>query len=203
MSSKKYNPQMFLPGFNAKTMAHAYGGEHTKSKRKSARPFDPKQALHVVLRSSKARGQFSLLHPLHCNHIESHLRRLAKRWGVRVYRYANVGNHLHLLIQAPSRAVWQRFIREFSGAVAMMVSGARKGYGLPRSKATDVAESAKRGFWDHVVFTRIVQFGRDFKGVAQYVLVNLWEGAGVPLRKYLNRGYRVLNISEEGAVLLS
>lgn len=133
-----------------------------------------------------------MLHPRHCNHIRALLDRLKKRWGISVYRYANVGNHLHLLIRARSRASWQGFIREFSGGIAMMVTGARKGSAL--------SESGLRGFWDHLVFTRIVSLGRDFNGVARYVLTNLWEAAGVPVRKLLARGFRVLEISEEGGV---
>ena len=111
MRSKRQQNQLFLPGFNSKTKSQAHGGEHTKGKRKGQRPFDPKQALHVVLRSSNARGQLSMLSPSHCNHIRNLMDRLKTRWGVSVYRYANVGNHLHLLIRAKSRSDWQGFIR--------------------------------------------------------------------------------------------
>ena len=203
MRSKRQQNQLFLPGFNSKTKSQAHGGEHTKGKRKGPRPFDPKQALHVVLRSSKARGQLSMLSPSHCNHIRNLMDRLKTRWGVSVYRYANVGNHLHLLIRVKSRSDWQGFIRELSGGIAMIVTGAKKGNALPRSKSKDVAESAKRGFWDHLVFTRIVVFGKDFKGVAGYVLTNLWEAVGVPVRKILERGYRIREISEDGAVFIT
>jgi len=203
MTSKRQQIQAFLPGFNSKTKSLAHGGEHTKNKRKAKRPFDPKQALHVVLRSSKARGQLSMLSPNHCNHIRNLMDRLKTRWNIQVYRYANVGNHLHLLIRAKSRADWQGFIREFAGGIAMIVTGARKGNALPRSKNGNVLDSAKRGFWDYLVFTRIVGFGKDFKGVAEYVLGNLWEAAGVPVRKLLTLGYRILEISECGAVFLT
>src|SRR4051812_8827014 len=113
--------QTFLPGFNFKTAPSSHGGDHTKGKRKSRRPLDTKQALHVVLRSSSAKGSLSMLHPKHCNPIESQTHRLAKRWGVRLYRYANVGNHLHLLVKVPSRAAWRRFLRELAGTVAILV----------------------------------------------------------------------------------
>ncbi|HAR44358.1 MAG TPA: hypothetical protein DCS07_17300 [Bdellovibrionales bacterium] len=198
--SKRLQNQLFFPGYNSKTKLQAHGGEHTRNRRKARRPFDPKQALHVVLRSSKARGQFSMLSPSHCNHIHNLMDRLKTRWDVSIYRYANVGNHLHLLIRAKSRSDWQGFIRELSGGIAMIVTGARKGYGLPRSQGQDVPASAKRGFWDHLVFTRIVAFGKDFKRVAEYVLTNLWEASGVPVRKFLSGGYHILEISEDGAV---
>ena len=203
MRLKRQSNQLFLAGFNRRTRLQAHGGDHTKGKRKTRRPFDPKQALHVVLRSSKARGELSMLHLQHCNHIRNLMDRLKTRWNIQVYRYANVGNHLHLLIRAKSRADWQGFIREFSGGVAMIVTGAKKGNALRRSKSTDTPESAKRGFWDHLVFSRVVAFGRDFRTVATYVLKNLWEAAGIPVRRLLGRGFKILEMSEDGTILVT
>ena len=146
--------ESFLPGFNAKTSGISHGGDHTKGKRKCRRPLDPKQALHVVMRSSVARGAHSMLHPKHCNHIERFTRELAERWGVRLYRYANVGNHIHLLVKVPSRAIWQRFMRELAGGIAIIVIAAKKG-SCPKPN------DSGRGFWDHLVFTRIVHVLHD------------------------------------------
>ena len=143
-----------------------------------------------------------MLHRRNCNPIRGLLERLQKSWRVKVYRYANVGNHLHLLIRARSRADWQGFIRELSGGIAMLVTGARKGLALARPKTTEVAESAKRGFWDHLVYTRIVGWGRDYRGVVEYIMKNLWEAAGVPVRRLLERGFRILEISEDGGILI-
>ncbi|MCM2323181.1 MAG: hypothetical protein NDJ90_07945, partial [Oligoflexia bacterium] len=86
MSRKRQEHQLTLPGLTKRTRTLAHGGEVTQGKRKTARPFDRKQALHVVLRSSMARGERSLLHPRHCNHVRALTERLAKRWGIAVYR---------------------------------------------------------------------------------------------------------------------
>ncbi|MGK5081709.1 transposase [Bdellovibrionota bacterium FG-1] len=185
--------ESYLPGFNSKTASISHGGEHSLGKRKTVRPIDPKQALHVVLRSSQARGEFSMLHPRHCNLLEEFARKLAKRWGVRLYRYANVGNHIHLLIRVPSRAVWKRFLRELAGGIAIIVTGAKKGAALARNKTG-------RGFWDHLAFSRIVQFGRDFEGMGRYLIKNLFEAAGIPMKKLLARGYRVCTTSKDGVI---
>lgn len=134
-----------------------------------------------------------MLHPRHCNTIEGHMRRIARRWGVRVYRYANVGNHLHLLIKVPSRASSQRFLKELAGIIPLIVTGARKGSALCKNES-------QRGFWDHLAFTRIVSFGRDFAGVSRYVVKNLFESAGVPMRKLLAQGFRVLTIERDGTI---
>ena len=200
--SSKIHRQLLLPGFNRRTQLRAHGGDHSKGKRKTKRPFDPKQALHVVLRSSRARGELSMLHSRHCNAIRDLVHRLKKRWNISVYRYANVGNHLHLLIRAKYRADWQGFIRELSGGIAMLVTGARKGSALVRAKGAATADSTQRGFWDHLVFTRIVDFGRDFKNVAAYVCKNLWEGFGVPVRKLQAKGLKILELSEDGLFLI-
>jgi len=40
-----------------------HGGELTRGRRKTARPLDPKRPVHLVLRSSRAKGPWSLLHP--------------------------------------------------------------------------------------------------------------------------------------------
>src|ERR1035437_4356219 len=118
----KVKNQPFLPGFNSRTKPFAYGGEPSMGKRKTERPFDPKQALHVILRSGKARGSLSMLSRRHCNRICDLMNRLKKRWNISVYHYANVGNHMHLLIRAKSRESWQGFIREFAGGIAMIVT---------------------------------------------------------------------------------
>ncbi len=185
--------EAFFPGFNFKTMPISHGGHLTLHQRKTARPIDPKQALHVVLRSSKAKGEFSMLNLKHCNHIDTFTKKLAIKWGVKIYRYANVGNHIHLLIKVPSRIVWQRFLRELAGTIAIIVTGARKGSALTKN-------STGRGFWDHLVFTRIVSFGRDFTGVAKYIIKNLFESAGVPMKKLLAQGFQILTIEPDGKI---
>jgi REP element-mobilizing transposase RayT len=189
----------FLPGFE-KAPGAAHGGDLAKGKRKTFRPIDPKQALHVVLSSSKAQGELSMLHPKHCNHIENFVQKTAKRWGVRIYRFANVGNHLHLLIRVRSRETWKSFSRELSGGIAQIVTGSKKGMALERTQGGEMPESARRGFWDHLVFTRIVSFGRDFKGVASYLIKNLFEASGVPMKKHLKEGFRILFVDTEGII---
>jgi REP element-mobilizing transposase RayT len=198
----KTKSQSLLPGFSSlnNSSSTSHGGELSRGKRKSFRPIDPKQVLHVVLRSSKARGSRSMLHPKHCNAIEGFVRKTAKRWGVRLYRYANVGNHLHLLVQVPTREAWKRFSKELSGGIAQIVTGAQKGSSLLRSQDPTVADSAKRGFWDGLLYTRIVSFGRDFKGLCRYIVKNLFEAEGVPMKRLFAQGLRLLIVEREGTL---
>jgi REP element-mobilizing transposase RayT len=148
-----------------KPTSPAFGGELQKGKRKTVRPIDPKSTLHLVLKSSRARGEWSLLHRRNKIRIQDLLDRLARKNGVKVYHYANVGNHLHLLIKVKDRNGFQRFLKIFSSKVALLVTQAKKGN--PQGK-----------FWDQLAFTRIVQWGKDFKRIAYYFFKNEMEGWG-------------------------
>lgn len=145
-----------------------HGGEIRKGKRKIARPFTHKNAIHVVFRSRKARGQLSLLTPENEKRVERLLNRIAQRHHIKVYRFVNVGNHLHLLIKAESRKYdhakrdFQRFLKQFAGEVAFQVTGARKG-------------ESKGGFWEKLVYSRIVQWGREYDGLKDYLVKNFFE----------------------------
>jgi hypothetical protein len=68
-----------------------HGGSLRSGRRKIARAIDPKQLLHTVLKSSKARGEWSMLHRRNRMHVDQAVQRIAGRHGIRVYRYANVG----------------------------------------------------------------------------------------------------------------
>jgi REP element-mobilizing transposase RayT len=148
-----------------------HGGDVRKGRRKLQRPFDPKRPLHITARSDRARGSRSLLRqkwPLH-----GLLERCSAKYSIRVYRYANVGNHLHLLIQARSRKDLQSFLREFLGIIAVLVTGAIKGR----------AEK----FWSSLAWSRVVTWGRDFRNTARYVLLNILETSGHRDRALLAR----------------
>src|SRR5262249_12288540 len=148
-----------------------FGGSTRPKKRKVQRPFDPKGALHLTL---KAGGDArSMLHPELKWHIWGHFDRVAGKRSIRVYRYANVGNHLHLLLQASSRREFQAFLREFSGAVAVTMTGAAKG--------------RPKKFWAHLAWSKVVGWGRQFKNAARYVMLNVLEGTGHRDRKLLER----------------
>jgi REP element-mobilizing transposase RayT len=188
----RFKNESYLPGLDFKRGSVSHGGDLSKGKRKVRRPVDPKQALHLVLRSSKARGENSMLHPKHCKHIHEFTHSVGKRLGIRIYRYANVGNHIHLLIKVPSRAIWRRFLRELAGGIPIIVTGAKKGAGLKRN------EGSIRGFWDGLAFTRIVRFGRDFKTLCNYIVKNLFEAAGIPMKKLLAQGLQIITIQEDG-----
>src|SRR5690348_11153650 len=120
--------------------------------------------MHLVLKSSMARGQRSMLAPTHDRRIERIIRSASDKYSIRVYRFVNVGNHLHLIVQTRTRPAFQGFLREISGRIAMLITGARKTRPIGRQR-----------FWDLLAYTRIVNWGRDFAELKNYLAKNQFE----------------------------
>jgi len=149
--------------FKAPDLFH--GSNLRDGKRKIARPLDPKRAIHLILKSSQARGAHSLLQPRYAKRIKNLIEVTAKKYGIKIYQFANVGNHLHLLVKAPARLEFQNFLRVISGKIAILVTKAKKGQ--------------KNGkFWDHLAFTRIVNWGKDLNRITYYFIKNEIESFG-------------------------
>ncbi len=113
------------------------------------------------MRSTKAKGRLSFRNRQ--VEIRKIIEASAKRGNVKVHKFANVGNHLHLLISFKSRGSCQRFLREVAGLVARVVTSARKG--KPFGK-----------FWDQLAHSRVVTGFRAFRTALDYVFINQMEG---------------------------
>src|SRR3989338_7095831 len=86
-----------------RNLKNTHGGESTKGKRKTARPLCTKRSMHVVLRASGAVAARSLLLPRNAKLVHRLLKLYSKQFGVRVYEYVNVGNHIHLVVRAETK----------------------------------------------------------------------------------------------------
>ena len=143
-----------------------HGGVKAIGKRKMARPFSSKASLHLVLRSSQAVGKLSFLQKDNSKWISNLLKKQSKKWGIKVYEFGNSGNHLHLLIRAPKKKLFNSFLKVFTSAIAMKWTGGRKG--KPSTK-----------FWDHLPWSRIVAWGKAYWTAKKYVIQNRLEGLGL------------------------
>ena len=160
------NSQLNLPGFSLNKKKQFGGFTEGKGNPKRARPFDKKQAIHCVIKSSRAVGAHSFI--FFERKILRLVSRQAKAFGVRVYNAANGGNHIHLLLKAHTRRQFLSFLRAVTGLLARMVLGAERGHASKVDK-----------FFDARPFTRIVAFGRDFLGVKSYLFLNCLERIGL------------------------
>ncbi len=149
-----------------------FGGAHLrKSHAKKARPVPIKKTMHLTLRSSKAKGDKSFRYDKNrIKKIDTVVRAQAKKFGVEIYRFAIVGNHLHLLVKASYRRGFISFLRSISGIIARIALGAERG-------SAKLSESV-RGFWDQRPWTRILFTWTEFKNVKKYVEQNFNEAMG-------------------------
>jgi putative transposase len=159
-----------------------FGGDLLKSANaRSARPISTKEAMHIVLRSSYAKGKNSMLEKSRVDHIDKLIRKHAKNFGVKIYQYANVGNHIHLLVLASHRGFFKNFLRTISGLIARAVLGAQRG-------------SAKKiKFWDQRPWSRVVKWKKDYNGAKKYVIQNFNEAMGFVAYKV--RSSRLIAVS--------
>lgn len=154
-----------------KTEKSDYGGAlMTMSNcRARPRPLAIRSSMHLVLKSSLAKGEWSLRRHRHAVVIIS--KKFCERYGVKLLALANVGNHLHYHIQLTQRRDFAPFIRALTGALAMAVTKASRWH-RPKSLKD-------RGFWDNRPFTRIVAGFRDFLNVNKYLMINHFEAQGL------------------------
>lgn len=135
--------------------------------------------------------------PLVFKKVNAQVEKTARKYGVTIYQYANVGNHLHILMKISRRSRWSAFIRELTGRIAQLVSeiledfvanlGAKASNRL--GKASDKAAvrgtkkaklSVDESFWLHRPFTRVVRGWRKaFQIAKEYVQLNQLEADGM------------------------
>lgn len=155
MARKKLRFQT-MHDFNGRS----FGGELSKGKRRSQRPLSETEPIHLVLKSNKAFGRRSLLHPANRKMLLKYTRRFVFRFHVRLYSFANVGNHIHIVIRVSDRKSYVSFISALTGTISKMIF-----------------KSA--GMWDMRPFTRVATWGRGFQIVKKYVERNVEQGLWV------------------------
>jgi hypothetical protein len=156
-----------------KKQKNSYGGELYKKRagRSSPRPLDTKNTMHLILRSSKAVGDWSFKKPENEKSIREILNKFSVKYGVKILSAANVGNHIHIQFQLRNRFTYKPFIRAVTSAIATAVTGI--------NRWTKITDGKRLKFWDYRPFTRVVQSYRAFLNLRDYIRINVLEGFGV------------------------
>ncbi len=169
--------QIPLPGFDWKK-SQAFGGAgKAKGNPRTARPIAVKRPMHLVMKSawmklstSNVGGVTSLI--LMASQIEKITRDVGNKTLVQLRDIAVAHDHVHLVIQPKSIYAYRRFIRALSGILARTILDAQKG------RAWRKASSLKH-FWQARPFTRIVEWGKDYVGIKNYVMKNRLDLLGI------------------------
>ena len=133
-----------------------HGGRRAHGR--SVRPLDRKRPVHLVLKSSLAKGKLSLL--THKLKVKKIIEERAKQFHVTIHGQENMGNHYHLVATFARREGFQDFLRTVTALIAREVTGARKGRPFGQR------------FWDQLAYTRVVMGRRDLGGVMNYLQKN-------------------------------
>lgn len=156
-----------IPLFKTDTQTF-FGGILLKNRRKGLRPLSTKNAIHLVMKSSLARGTKSFRHTANLRPLRRMIECECRKWGIRLYRLAINFNHIHFVILIPNRTIYKKFISSLTCKISFKVGHARKGVKCGR----------KRSFFDERPFTRILAWGRDFRHVSEYLERNILEAIG-------------------------
>ncbi len=143
----------------------AYGGILRKRLRgRGRRTISTRFSMHLVLRSSLARGVWSFVRPANRRLITHVLAKHAAATGVEILGVGNAGNHLHLRLRVPSREQYQHFIRAVAGEIAL--------------KIKRLGPTIRRNFWDHRPFSSVVATINYVNRLTDYIKINHLEGHG-------------------------
>jgi len=161
-SSKAKNGQRKQQEFKGKGFQRpgdCFGGALLKGNPKSRRPLESKLPIHLTLRATKS----VLRIPKVFGKVHETIEAVARKHGVKIYKYANVGNHLHFAIKIPHVKRWAGFIRELTGRLALVCRAFLDG----------------KSMWKFRPYTRIVRgWKKAFQIVKEYIYLNWCEAEG-------------------------
>jgi REP element-mobilizing transposase RayT len=140
-----------------------FGGDLLVGKRKTKRPLSLKESIHLNLKSELK----SVFNPSNISLLEL-IRRTAREFNIKIYDLALVWSHIHLVIKIKSREDYNAFIKVLTARIAIAI----------RKFKPEVEE-----VFTLRPFTRIISWGRDFKSVLNYLIINQMEAANVYWRK--------------------
>jgi REP element-mobilizing transposase RayT len=163
-------------------MKKYFGGEHLKFKRKSQRPLDFKKTTHLVLRLKPLLP--SLMNPRDKN-LRKGFCKIADKYNVKVYQLVFNHSHLHAAILIPNRESYVSFIRELTSKLVSYFS-----------KTTKLR--FKKIFLNRP-FTRIVDWGKGFKKLINYLVKNEIESG---VRQVQFNSKEKIRSKESGQLLL-
>lgn len=171
----------FLPNSQLKFLKRrTHGGRHSTGRRKVKRPLIPGAVTHLVLKSSKAKGELSFYN--HKVLVHALMKDKARKFFVEILDFVNMGNHLHLKVKFKDPIRFQKFLKSYTALLARMITGASRG--RPFGK-----------FWDGLAYTRVLTSAFEELGLRGYFEGNHRERElGHSERKfYLQRWNEYLN----------
>jgi len=140
-----------------------FGGSLSKGKRKSKRPVTTKNPIHFVLKSEKAKRNLSFVN--HKSSLEKIIAQVCKVHHIKLYEMAINFDHIHLVIRLPNVSAYAGWIKALTSLIVQTI--ARR------------AKQAIKNFFTLRPYSRIITWGRQFKRVLEYQILNQMEIFGL------------------------
>jgi REP element-mobilizing transposase RayT len=109
--------------------------------------------IHVVLRAKRSGLKTKE------RSIQKILKKYADKFNIKIYQTSINSNHIHLVIVTTRRTSFQNFLRSITGLIARHM-------GIGK-------------FWAVIAFTRIANWGKEYKILVGYILKNQMEALGL------------------------
>ena len=139
-----------------------HGGSLLLGKRKERRVLSSKHAIHLILKSD-LKGVFNPGN----RRLEKLLQKTADKFNIRIYSSAFNWSHIHCVIKIKHRKDYNAFIRALTSILAVRIRKHKNFTGKVFSLRP---------------FTRILSWGRDFKNILSYLVLNQLESLGQWIR---------------------
>ena len=161
-------------------------------RRKTPRPLNTKEAIHLVLRSQFGFGRRSFRSLKNSKMITRILEKASDKYKVKIYRKAIQSNHIHLVIKISSLENYRAFISVISGRIASHIMehmsfkefllnlSLEEDFGLLTRRPGEGLQTPHKGqaFWEFRPFTRLLFWGKDYSEALHYLLKNTLEAIG-------------------------
>ena len=168
---------------------YAHGGDLRRRRNgRNARPLSTKDSIHLVFKADRNHLRYRSLRELRAYVlITATVKQYAKRFHVSIHSMSIQGDHIHLLVRAPRRSMFQAFFRVVAGQIAQRMANADLTKARAQSPAATVTDTPTAiatptlrvtRLWLHRPFTRVVRGGRAFKTVINYIQLNEQEARG-------------------------
>ena len=139
------------------------GGSLLQGRSKTKRPLSTKKPIHLILKSNH-KGIFNPGN----RSLDYLIRSQCEKFGIRLYDFALNWSHVHLLIRIQDRADYVKFVRSLTSIIALRIRSFNPTY-------TQIFSLRP--------FTRIINWGQDFKNTLSYQILNQLEALGFISRK--------------------
>lgn len=174
ITTQKFGQLSFIP-----KASKEFGGSLLIGKRKVKRILSFSKPMHFVFKSENAKNSLAFVR--FQKQIIELMKNVSRICGIKVYDMAVNFNHIHLVVLLSNDDSYKKWIRHLTSAIVAMMS--------------KVVKTNLTKFFTLRPYSRIVDWGRQFKTVLNYQILNQLEVVG--LRQRVKAKVKLKSLSRE------